>query len=315
MKCSVFVFEGFVMARTGLYYDDRMLLHDPGPGHPERAERLDAIRRGFLDAGVTFPNMPIVPATRRDLLRVHTPGHIDAVEEACWGDEPYPDPDTQMGADSWEAALLAAGASISACRAVLEGRIDNAFCAVRPPGHHAEEDQAMGFCLFNNIAVAGKWLLQEGGISRIAIVDWDVHHGNGTQQAFYNDQGAYFASMHQHPMFPGTGWPSERGAFNNILNIQMHPGAGGREWYEALGHYIIPELEKFKPEFVLVSAGFDAHRSDPLGSQRLNTDDFARMTRQVRRLAGGRLVSVLEGGYNTDALAQCALAHYAALQE
>ncbi|MCX5769610.1 MAG: histone deacetylase, partial [Candidatus Hydrogenedentes bacterium] len=156
------------MARTGLYYDDRMLLHDPGPGHPERSERLDAIRWAFAEAQIPFPNMPITPATRQDLLRVHTPGHVATIEEVCENDEAYPDPDTQMGPGSWDAALLAAGAVISASRAVLEGKIDNAYCAVRPPGHHAEEDRAMGFCIFNNVAIAGKWLLQEGGLSRIA---------------------------------------------------------------------------------------------------------------------------------------------------
>lgn len=303
------------MARTGLYYDDRMLLHDPGAGHPERAERLDAVRRAFVNAGIEFPNMPIVPATREDLLRVHTSAHIDAIEEACAGEYAYPDPDTRMGPGSWEAALLAAGAVISACKAVLDEKTENAFCAVRPPGHHAEEERAMGFCLFNNIAVAGKWLIQTAGLERIAIVDWDVHHGNGTQQAFYNDGAAHFASIHQHPLYPGTGWPSERGAFKNILNIQMAPGSDGDEWYEALDEYVMPELEKFEPQFVLVSAGFDTHRLDPLGSQRLVADDYARMTHRIRKLAGGRFVSVLEGGYTPQALAESCLAHYHALQE
>jgi len=303
------------MARTGLYYDDRMLLHNPGYGHPERAERLDAVRRAFEKAGVPFPNMPITPASREDLLRVHLPEHVDLIERTCLEDEYYPDPDTQMNRASWEAALLAAGSVISACKAVLDGQIDNAYCAVRPPGHHAEEDRAMGFCLFNNIAVGCKWLREVVGVERVAILDWDVHHGNGTQQAFYNDSGVFFASIHQHPLFPGTGWPSERGGHNNVMNLQVHPGAGSEVWREAFTDYIVPAAERFDPEFVLASIGFDGHRLDPIGSQQLDCEDYAWMTRQAKKLAGGRLVTVLEGGYDLGVLAECSLAHYGALQE
>ena len=173
----------------------------------------------------------------------------------------------------------------------------------------------MGFCLFNNIAVGGKWLLEVAEVERIAIIDWDVHHGNGTQQAFYNDSRAYFASIHQHPLFPGTGWPSERGGHANIMNIQMHPGSGSREWREALKDHVVPAVKRFGPAFLLVSMGFDMHRLDPIGSQRLENEDFDWMTRQIKPIADGRVVSVLEGGYNLQALAESSLAHYKALSE
>ena len=302
------------MARTGLVYDDDMLLHDTGAGHPERPARLTAIMDAFRDAGLDPPRITIQPATLEDLARVHEENHIEDIRQAC-AVGGYDDPDTPMMAASWKAALLAAGGVMSACRAVLEGAVDNAFCAVRPPGHHSEYDRSMGFCLFNNIAIAARWLQTCAGLKRIAILDWDIHHGNGTQQAFYEDTSVLFASLHQHPHYPGTGWPFERGIANNIINIQMQRGCGPDEWLAALDDKILPEFERFDPEFLLISAGFDTHHLDPLGGQLLDSETFGDMTRCVKGLAKGRIVSTLEGGYHLEALGESAVAHFRALAE
>jgi len=302
------------MARTGLVYSDEMLLHETGPSHPERPARLTAIMEAFKGAGIDPPHIPITPATEADLLRVHTEEHVGEIKATCAANAYYLDPDTPMVRASWRAALLAAGGVISACKAVLEGSVDNAFCAVRPPGHHAEADRAMGFCLFNNIAIAARWLLEVAGVKRAAIFDWDVHHGNGTQQAFYHEPKVFFASLHQHPHYPGTGWPFERGGHNNILNIQMPRGSGVEDWLAAIDRTALPELKRFKPDFLLISAGFDTHRLDPLGGQLLESDAYGIMTNRVKGLANGRVVSTLEGGYNLEALGESCVAHFRALQ-
>lgn len=303
------------MAQTGLVYSEKMLLHDTGMGHPERAQRLTAIIEGFRKAGITPPAIPITPATRDDLLLIHCEEHVDQIQQTCALHRHYPDPDTPMGPDSWPAALLAAGGTLSACKAVLDGTVDSVFCAVRPPGHHAEFDRAMGFCIFNNAAIGARWLRKFAGVKRVAIIDWDVHHGNGTQQAFYDDATVYYVSLHQHPLFPGTGWPHERGKDNTNLNIPMPRGSNDEDWINAFDGKVMPELERFDPEFVLISAGFDAHRLDPLGGQEVNTETFAYMTRRAKTLANGRIVSVLEGGYSLEALADCVIAHVRALEE
>ncbi len=303
------------MARTGLAYSARMLDHDTGVGHPERSQRLAAIKEAFDGAGLAPPEVNIVPATRDDILRIHTADHVEKIQQTCALGQRYSDPDTTMCHESWEAALLAAGACISACKAVLDGELDNAFCAVRPPGHHAEADHAQGFCIFNNAAIAARWLQQVAGVGRVAIFDWDVHHGNGSQHSFYDDPTVYYLSMHQHPFYPGTGWPHERGAENTNLNVQMPPGSDHDDWLEAFREKIAPELERFNPEFLIVSAGFDAHRLDPIGSQRCETETFAELTRGIKSFAGGRIVSVLEGGYHLEALGECSLAHFQALAE
>ncbi|MBN2310651.1 MAG: histone deacetylase [Candidatus Hydrogenedentes bacterium] len=303
------------MARTGFLYLNQGLAHDAGPHHPESPERLEAIARAFERARLNPPLISPQPATHQDLARVHSEEHIALIEQTCKTGAVYPDPDTGMGAGSWDAALHAAGGVIAACRAVLKGEFDNAFCAVRPPGHHAERERAMGFCLFNNVAMAARWLQREAGVDKVAILDWDVHHGNGTQQAFYEDAQVYVAGIHQHPLYPGTGDPAERGAGQSNLNIRMPWGAGPREWLAAIESRILPELTRFAPDFLLISCGFDAHRLDPLAAQELESDTFAQMTRSVRAVAGGRIVSVLEGGYHLAALGESAALHFQALQE
>lgn len=303
------------MAKTALVYREETLAHDTGPGHPERPDRLRAIMRGFSEAGLDPLRLEVEPAWREDLLRVHTAEHVDAVERACTTGAVYPDPDTPMGAGSWDAALLASGGLIAACGAVLDGSADRVFCVTRPPGHHAERGRAMGFCLFNHVAVAARWLQSVRLVERVAILDWDVHHGNGTQDATLGDPSIYYASIHQHPHYPGTGFPDERGANNTNLNVQMSPGCGPEDWLEALDRTVLPELEGFKPDFLLLSCGFDAHQRDPLGAQKLQGETFAEMTRRVLHLADGRIVSQLEGGYHLDALGESALAHFNALGE
>jgi acetoin utilization deacetylase AcuC-like enzyme len=303
------------MAKTGFVFREESLWHDTGQFHPESPARLTAIVEAFEKAGLNPPRLDVAPATREDLLRVHTAHHIDTIEMTCANNLPYPDPDTVMGDGSWDAALLAAGGAIAGCKAVLDGQYDNVFWAMRPPGHHAERDRAMGFCLFNNVAIAARWLRDVAGLKRVAILDWDVHHGNGTQHAFYDDDTVYYVSIHQHPHFPGTGFAEERGKDNTNLNVPMPPGVPAELWHSALDNLILPELKRFKPEFLLVSAGFDAHHLDPLGRQRLEAADFARMTRTVKKLAGGHIVSLLEGGYHLEALGESAVAHFKALQE
>jgi len=302
------------MTRTGWVYHREMLGHDPGAGHPESPARLAAIKNAFEKADLHSTEIPITLVTPEDLMRIHSEEHIETIRRTCVTNARYSDPDTNMVEASWKAAMLAAGGAISACNAVHEGVVDNAFCAIRPPGHHAEHDRAMGFCLFNNVAIAARWLQKVAKVKRVAILDWDVHHGNGTQQAFLNDATVYYASIHQHPFYPGTGFPWERGAEDTNLNIQMASGTGADKWLEAVTKQILPEFERFKPDFLLISAGFDAHHLDPIGGQRLETQTFAEMTNLVKDLANGHVVSLLEGGYHLEALGDCTVAHFRALQ-
>lgn len=301
------------MARTAFVTSEDCVLHDTGKGHPESAARLGAILDAFHTAGLNPPRLDFQLATKKDLHRIHTKEYVATIERTCREGLEYADPDTVMGHESWNAALCAAGGALSAVKAVLAGKFDNAFVAMRPPGHHAEADRAMGFCLFNNVAIAAAWLRQEAGVKRVAILDWDVHHGNGTERSFYRDDTVYYASIHQHPLYPGTGHPSERGLNDTNLNIQMPPGMGPEEWMAALEKKVLPEFERFDPEFLLISCGFDAHRLDPLASQRLESENFADMTRLVRGLCGGKVVSLLEGGYNLQALGESSVAHFRAL--
>ena len=305
--------KGVGMPGTGYLFLEEGLRHDTGPTHPERPARLTAVRDAFAAASLTPATIETRKAAREDLMRVHLPEHIDTIAQTCAANARYPDPDTTMMEDSWDAALLAAGSAIAACQAVLEGEFENAFCAMRPPGHHAEHDRAMGFCLFNNVAVAAKWLRDVAGLKRVAILDWDVHHGNGTQHSFYDDPSIYYISLHQYPHYPGTGRAEERGAEGTNLNLPMAPGTPAEAWVEAVEEVVVPELEGYAPDFLLLSCGFDAHERDPLSHQHLRESDYARMTRAVKGVAGGKVVSLLEGGYDLESLGLSAVAHFKAL--
>jgi acetoin utilization deacetylase AcuC-like enzyme len=304
---------------TGLVAHPRCQDHFAGPGHPERPERLAAILERVEASGLAseLERLTAPPAPRAHLDAVHRAPYLDAVEAACTRGRSLLDGgDTYVCDASFEAAVLASGGLIAAVERVLDRRWRNAFVAVRPPGHHAEEAQAMGFCLINHIAVAARYLRSSGGLERVAIVDWDVHHGNGTQHLFERDPTIFFASLHQYPHYPGTGAASERGkgaGEGATLNCPMPAGSGDAEWLQALEQRVLPALEDFRPQFVLISAGFDAHALDPLSGTQLTEDGFRRMTRAVKELAAktadGRVVALLEGGYHLSALARSVEAH------
>ncbi|HEY6579059.1 MAG TPA: histone deacetylase family protein [Rhizomicrobium sp.] len=305
---------------TGLMTHAACLDHLTPPGHPERVERLQGVL-GALDVAA-FPMLVRIEApraTREALLRAHDAKLVDAVLYAAVGPGGFVriDADTAMSPGSAEAALRAAGAVIEAVDAVMAGRMGNAFCAVRPPGHHAERTRSMGFCLFNNIAVGALHARAVHGLERIAVVDFDVHHGNGTQDIFFDDASLFYASTHQFPLYPGTGSRTERGVADNIVNAPLPPGSGSEAFRAAFDTLVLPSLERFAPQFVFISAGFDAHRADPLASLRLDESDFAWATEQLcgvaARTCGGRVVSALEGGYDLAALARSAAAHVGAL--
>jgi acetoin utilization deacetylase AcuC-like enzyme len=308
---------------TALFTHPACLGHETPPGHPESVDRLRAILHALQPVGgLVREEAP--RATRADLARAHDPKLVETVLDRLAGETAREhfvrvDADTALSAGSAEAALRAAGAVMAAADAVMAGRVTNAFCAVRPPGHHAERARAMGFCLFNNVAAGALHLRERHGLKRIAAIDFDVHHGNGTQDIFWNDPDLFYASTHQWPLYPGTGQPSEKGVANNILNAPLPPGAGSEAFRAAMSKIVLPALDSFRPEFVFVSAGFDAHRADPLAELRLTEDDYAWATREICALAakhcGSRVVSALEGGYDLDALARSAAAHVRALME
>ena len=308
---------------VGIVYDERYLAHD-APGHPERAARLSAVREALTEAGLWARLTPI-PARRADdagLVRVHSPEHIERVRgTADGGGIVWFDADTYACPASAEAAQVAAGGVCAAVDAVMDGGVSSAFCAVRPPGHHALRDRAMGFCLFNNVAVAARYARGVRGVGRVLIIDWDVHHGNGTQAIFYGDGDVMYVSTHQWPFYPGTGAADdagEGGGEGATLNYPLSCGAGDEELLAALDDGL-NEAGGFEPEFIFISAGFDGHRDDPLAGLRLTEQAYAEATRRIRRLAdrtaGGRVVSVLEGGYDLDSLGRSVAAHVAALVE
>ena len=294
------------------------LQHETGSGHPESPARLRAVLQALDDP--RFANVDRVEApraTRGQLLRVHDAAYVDGIF-ANAGHSLRLDPDTVMSPDSLEAALRAAGAACAAVDDILEGKTQRAFCAVRPPGHHATRDTAMGFCIFNSVAVAAAHALEQHGLERVAIIDFDVHHGNGTQDIFCNDPRVLYLSSHQMPLYPGTGSRNERGA-GNIVNAPLSPGAGSREFRAAWDEILLPALDAHRPHLLLVSAGFDAHRDDPLAELPLDSDDYALITQRLRSLADthaqGRMVSALEGGYDLSALQECSAAHVAEMMD
>ncbi|HEV2681761.1 MAG TPA: histone deacetylase family protein [Rhodanobacter sp.] len=304
-----------------LYTHPTCLRHDPGPGHAEQPARLRAVLQALdHDRYASLDRIEAPRASREQLLRVHSTAHVEHILASTpqEGSTQRLDEDTVMSPGSLEAALRAAGAAVAAVDAVMSGAAQRAFCAVRPPGHHATRDQAMGFCLFNNIAVAAAHALAAHGLKRVAIADFDVHHGNGTQAIFEREPRVLFASSHQSPLYPGSGREDECGV-GNIVNGTLSPGDGSYEFRELWDGVLLPRLHAFKPQLVLVSAGFDAHRNDPLADIRLGQDDYAWITERLlvlaRTHAGGRLVSTLEGGYDLVALAASTAAHVGVLME
>ncbi len=301
---------------TALITHPACLEHDTGPYHPETAERLRAVLAALeAEEFATLLREAAPLATIEQLARVHPREYVEAIL-AIHPDLGQPvnlDADTVMSAGSAEAAARAAGGAIKAVDAVMEGWASAAFAAVRPPGHHAEPRRPMGFCLFNNAAVAALHARHQWGVERVAVVDFDVHHGNGTQAMFEADANLFYASSHQSPCYPGTGAASERGVANNVINVPLRPRDGGPAFRAAWSGTILPLLEAFAPGLLIISAGFDAHIADPLAELRLETADFTWITEQLVALAdrvcGGRVVSVLEGGYDLDALAASVAVH------
>jgi acetoin utilization deacetylase AcuC-like enzyme len=306
---------------TALFSHPDCLGHVTPPGHPERVGRLeavlDALEAPRFDALVRR-EAPLAPEA--ELLRCHPQDYIDRVRGAVPTEGWVAlDADTHLSPGSLKAALRAVGAATAAVDLVLAGGAGNAFCATRPPGHHAETATAMGFCLFGTVAIAAKRALDHHGLSRVAVVDFDVHHGNGTQDLLWTEARALYASTHQMPLYPGTGDRHETGAHGNVLNVPLPPGTDGGQFRAAVEAMVLPALDDFAPELVLVSAGFDAHRADPLAQLRLVEADFAWITARLCELAdahaGGRLVSTLEGGYDLPALAASVAAHVDVLME
>ena len=310
-------------APTAVYGHPDCRLHDMGAGHPECAQRLDAIDDHLLRRGLS-PMLDVREAPEAalaDLERAHSPAYVAAMkrlleEVAASGRPRALDPDTVAGPGTWRAALRAAGAAVAATDAVLDGEIANAFCAVRPPGHHATRDRAMGFCFFNNVAVAALHALDVRGLERVAIVDFDVHHGNGTEDIVAGDERILMVGLFQHPLYPGSG---SEPLGDNIVNVPVPPYTGGAEVRRLVDAVWMPRLEAFRPQMIFISAGFDAHREDELAQLALVEADYAWITRRIRdvadRHAAGRIVSCLEGGYALGALARSVEAHLRVLAD
>jgi len=297
--------------------------HDPGAGHPERPQRYDAVTQALTDTGLTKSMGHIAPrlATEDEIAACHSRGYIQTVKrEIAAGAHELSTGDTSVGPRTWEVALNAVGGVMNAVDAVASRKGVNAFCAVRPPGHHARPEQGMGFCVFNNIALGARYAQRKHGIERVLIADWDVHHGNGTQDIFYEDGSVFFFSVHQSPWYPYTGRADETGANRGVhctMNCPFPAGSGREQILGAFRHKLKPAADDFKPDLVMISAGFDSRKDDPLGEFTLGDEDFAELTSLLLEVAdkhaGGRLVSVLEGGYNLKGLASAATAHVKSL--
>ena len=297
-------------AGTGLVYDERFLLHRAPYDHPEHPGRLSAIWNRLEGDGLAdrCRRVPARDATREELLEVHTSDHIDRVEATARREYAQLDPDTYTSRRSADAARLAAGGLVDLTREVLAGALSNGFALVRPPGHHAEADRAMGFCLFNNVAVAAQ-AARRAGTERVLIVDWDLHHGNGTQHTFEEDPDVLYFSTHQYPFYPGTGAIEDvgRGAGRGrTVNVAWPAGMGDAEYLAAFDRILLPIARAFEPDLVIVSCGFDAAEGDLLGGMKISAAGYAAMTERVASLADGRIVLALEGGYNLDAIAGAA---------
>jgi len=308
-----------VPGKTALLADPIYREHLVGHHHPERPERFDAVRDALTAAGLVGKTLPVEPraATEEELLHCHTREYLRVARHDVESGRPFLSTgDTDITPNSWDVASRAVGGVLNAVDGVMTGQARNAFCAVRPPGHHANAGRGMGFCLFNNVAIAARHAQRKHGIGRVMIVDWDVHHGNGTQDIFYADPSVFFFSTHQWPLYPGTGRADETGAGKaegTTINVPLPAGSGRREILGAVENLLVPAAERFRPELMLISAGFDSRIGDLLGRFTLTDRDFADLTRVVMgiadRHAGGRVVSMLEGGYTLEGLASAAVAH------
>ncbi len=301
---------------TIVFTHPSMFDHAVPEGHPEHAGRLTAVLEGLKPLALETREAPL--ATRDALARVHRAGYLDLIAGLGARKREFSlDPDTFFSPGTYEAALRAAGAMVAAVDAVMAGEDDTAFCAVRPPGHHAEPDRAMGFCVFNNVAVGALHALETHGLKRAAVIDFDVHHGNGTQTIAERDARLFFASTHEWPQYPGTGRAEEHGIDGNVVNVPLPSGTSGPAWRQQMERIVLPALDAFGPDIILVSAGFDAHDADPLADLCLHSEDYAWGAKVIREIAqrhcGGRVVSTLEGGYDMDALKAASSAYVAAL--
>jgi acetoin utilization deacetylase AcuC-like enzyme len=313
------------MGSTAFLYDPVFLAHRTGPMHPEKPERLSRILAHFEANGLLAQLIRLAPraATPAEIGLIHDAAYIHRLETRCASGRMFhEDADTPGSPATYRAACLAAGAVLTAADAVMAGRAGTAFCAVRPPGHHALRERAMGFCFFNNVAIGARYLQTKHGVERIAIVDWDLHHGNGTQDAFFSDATVLYASTHQFPLFPGSGRRSERGAGAGqgfTLNIPLAAGSGDTDYLRVFREEIAPAIRKFQPGAILISAGFDAYIGDPLGGMQVTAEGFAALTRELvaaaKTLCQGRIISVLEGGYDLEGLPACVAAHVQAFHD
>lgn len=306
------------MSKTGLVFHEDFLLHDTGAWHPERADRLISIKENLTFSGIMEKLNMIRPvaADVRWIEEIHSLQYVKSIEKACELGYSNLDADTGICAESFRVALLAGGTGMIAADKILNGEIQNAFCALRPPGHHAENNRAMGFCLFNNVAITVRYLQQQYALEKILIIDWDVHHGNGTQNAFYDYATVFYFSIHQSPHYPGTGLINETGMGKGegfTLNVPLPVGFGDKDYVEIFQSRLVPTVREFKPDFILISAGFDAHKDDPLSGMQVTESGFAKLTEIVADLAdefcNRKIISLLEGGYNLEKLAASVAAH------
>ena len=305
------------MNKTGYITDPFYLKHENEP-HPENPGRLTAIK-SKLESSKFYNNLALIQprkATVEDIARVHDRGYIESIEQSCHNGTRNLDADTVICSDSYQAALLSAGAGLEALDKILDGSIDNAFCAVRPPGHHAEQNRAMGFCLFNNVGIVARYAQEVKQLGKVFIFDWDVHHGNGTQHSFYKNSSIFYSSTHQYPFYPGTGSSDETGSGDGLgsnLNLPMRAYSKDADYLNLIENKLVPTIQKYNPDLIIISAGFDAHANDPLAQVDLSTECFGKMTQKLlevaRDVCQGRIISMLEGGYDYSALGDSVQLH------